>query len=232
MNRILLLPLLSLPLLSNPLASEPALEFEYRSVDIQGWTVLVEAELDAQADLRDPVLRLLETKLWEISARLPAPVVERLQQVPLRMHNDREGCPGGVYHPSSDWLREHKFPEEWARGVEFGNARNFLSWSRVQPAMVLHELAHAWHHQVLGYEDEGLLAEFALVRDAGTLENVLYVSGGKQRAYALNNVQEFFAEMSEAWWATNDYFPFVKAEVLESFPGAATLLERCWQLPK
>src|SRR5580658_2296265 len=34
--------------------------------------------------------------------------------------------------------------------VELDNATNFLSWSLEQPCMVLHELAHGYHHRFLG----------------------------------------------------------------------------------
>ena len=204
-------------------------DFRYRELQLEGWKVFVEQELAAEADLCGEVERQLGVKLWEVRTRLPAEVVERLQAVPIRLHLDREGCPGGVYHPSADWLRQHDLPPDWARGIEFGNARNFLSWSRAQPSMVLHELSHAWHHQVLDYGRKDVLAAFAAVRDAGTLDEVLYVTGGTQRAYALNNEMEFFAEMSEAWWGTNDFYPFVAAEVQDAFPEVAGLMVACWK---
>lgn len=202
--------------------------FTYETRQIEGWQVLVQQELLAEADLSEQVLAVLRVKLWEIATRLPAPVVTRLREVPIRMHLDREGCPGGVYHPSATWLRNHGFPEDWARGIEFGNARNFLSWSWVQPAMVLHELAHAWHDQVLGFSNPHVTRVFEEVRDAGRLHRVSYVRGGEQPAYAANNAAEFFAEMSEAWWSTNDFFPFVRGEVMRDFPEVASLMETSW----
>lgn len=212
--------------------AEDSPSYRYSTVEMDGWAVLVQDKLEADAELAAPVMRLLRVKLWEISSRLPTDVVERLKQVPIRMHLDREGCPGGVYHPSPEWLREHNFPTEWARGVEFGNARNFLSWTRTQPAMVLHELSHAWHHQVLGYERADIKDAFKNVQDSKSLDQVLYVTGGLQRAYALNNEMEFFAEMSEAWWATNDFYPFVRAEIQDGFPGIPGLMDACWKMPK
>jgi hypothetical protein len=230
MRFTLLLPLIWLCTFTARAQDQPS--FQYQPLEMDGWTVLIQDKLEAEPELLGPVTRLLRVKLWEISTRLPAPVVARLQEVPIRMHLDREGCPGGVYHPSEDWLRDHQFPTDWARGVEFGNARNFLSWTRSQPFMVLHELSHAWHHQVLGYDRKDILLAFEEIGNARTLEQVLYVTGGTKRAYALNNEMEFFAEMSEAWWATNDFFPFVRAEVQASFPGVPELMNACWQVPE
>ena len=219
-------------LLASPAPAEAptpeAARFTYETQRIEGWRVLVQDTLLAEAELSEQVLALLRTKLWEVSTQLPAPVVERLRRVPIRMHLDREGCPGGVYHPSATWLRNNGFPEDWARGVEFGNARNFLSWSFTQPAMVLHELAHAWHDQVLGFHDPFVTEVFEAVRDAGRLHRVLYRTGGERPAYAANNAAEFFAEMSEAWWATNDFYPFVRGEVKRDFPEVAELMEATW----
>jgi hypothetical protein len=131
MRFTLLLPLIWLCTFTARAQDQPS--FQYQPLEMDGWTVLIQDKLEAEPELLGPVTRLLRVKLWEISTRLPAPVVARLQEVPIRMHLDREGCPGGVYHPSEDWLRDHQFPTDWARGVEFGNARNFLSWTRSQP---------------------------------------------------------------------------------------------------
>jgi len=212
-------------------AAKPFQPYHYKTIEVEGWTVLVQKELDRKQDLREQVLKLLDIKLWEIATRLPADVVARLRQVPLRIHLDRPGNPGAAYHPSSDWLREHGFPEDWAGTVEFGNAEHFLSWSKQQPAMVLHELAHAWHHQVLGYGQEAIRASFAATKAAGTIDQVLYVTGGMQDAYALNNEQEFFAEMSEAWWWTNDMYPFVRSELAAALPEVGAQMEAWWRLP-
>lgn len=221
--------LFAFPLVASPDGLDPRPQpFTYEARTIEGWQVLVQDELLAHPELSQEVLALLQTKLWEIRTRLPEEVVERLREVKIRMHLDREGCPGGVYHPSPTWLRNNGFPEDWARGVEFGNARNFLDWSWVQPAMVLHELAHAWHHQVLRFSNPHVQEVFEAVRDAGRLHRVTYVRGGEQAAYAANNSAEFFAEMSEAWWSTNDFYPFVRGEVMRDYPEVAELMEASW----
>lgn len=212
-------------------ASETPLVWEYHEVEIEGWSVLVQEELYAKENLRSQVLGLMRVKLWEIATRLPEPSVARLQQVKLRMHLDHDANRGAAYHPNPNWLRQHGMPEDWALGVEFGNAKHFLDWSRQQPAMVLHELAHAWHHQVIGYDHQGILDSFATTKEAGMLDEVLYVSGGSQRAYGLNNEMEFFAEMSEAWWSTNDMYPFVRGEVIDGLPEVAKQMDDWWRLP-
>ncbi|MCH2112578.1 MAG: hypothetical protein MK213_06935, partial [Planctomycetes bacterium] len=87
----------------------------YEVHDVRGWTVYVEDQLVAQDELASEVLALLSSKLREVVVVLPKDVIERLQQVPIRLHLDRPGCPGGVYHPSSVWLKNHGMDPQWAR---------------------------------------------------------------------------------------------------------------------
>jgi hypothetical protein len=98
--------------------------------------------------------------------------------------------------------------------------------------MALHELSHAWHHQVLGYDHPGILKALKDVRASKSFESVTLFNGGKEKHYALNNEMEFFAEMSEAWWGQNDFYPFVRGELVEDFPAIPPLMQACWQLPK
>ena len=196
--------------------------------NIRGWTVHLDQPLNREKVLRDQVLRLLDQKLWELENWMPVSAVARLKEVPLWLRLNEPSAPGGVYHPSAAWLREHGKPPEMAKGIEFGNARNFLTWSRQQPSMVLHEMAHAWHDQVLGYDHEEIAAAHSRAMEGGGYQSVLHVMGKKKPAYALTNDKEFFAELSEAWWGTNDFFPFVRAEILEFDPETARVLERAW----
>lgn len=50
--------------------------------------------------------------------------------------------------------------------------------------------------------------------------------------YALNNSQEYFAETSEAYFGTNDFFPFVRAELKEHDPRGFGLMEKVWGVGK
>jgi hypothetical protein len=44
----------------------------------------------------------------------------------------------------------------------------------------------------------------------------------------LTNEKEFFAEMSECYFGTNDFFPFVSAELKEAEPESYALLKDTW----
>ena len=94
--------------------------------------------------------------------------------------------------------------------------------------MLLHELAHAYHDRVLGFDHAGILAAYKAAVDGKKYESVLHIGGKLKRHYALTNEKEYFAEASEAWFGTNDFYPFVRAELREVDPKAAAVLEEVW----
>jgi Mlc titration factor MtfA (ptsG expression regulator) len=117
--------------------------------------------------------------------------------------------------------------------VEVANARNFATWTLDQPWMVLHELAHAYHDQFLGgYENPEIRAQFDRAMRAKLYDAVPRISGRTERAYAAVNPMEYFAETSEAFFGTNDFYPFVRSELKHHDPQMFQLLEKLWDVAK
>lgn len=205
---------------------------EYAVQPIHGWSVHINrALLGDDNELGEQAIALLENKLFEAQRVIPEAALEQLRGVNIWLDREHEPFPGAVYHPSADWLRENGHNPEMAGGVHIANATNFLNWTREQPLMVVHELSHAYHHQVLGYDHEGIKAAYAHAVESKKYESVLRYNGERQRAYALNNEQEYFAEASEAFFGTNDFYPFVRAELKHHDPQMFELLERVWNHP-
>jgi hypothetical protein len=160
---------------------------------------------------------------------VPRPALDRLREVPLWVEAGNPKVQCMCYHPSRGWLEAHGFNPEKAGAVEIGNPVTFLDWTHHQRAMVLHELAHAYHHQVLGYDNPDIKAAYEHAKAGGTYESVLYYDGRKRRAYAMNNDQEYFAELTEAYFSTNDFYPFVRPEVKEHDPQMFETLKKLWE---
>src|SRR5262249_1098698 len=121
---------------------------------------------------------------------------------------------------------------EKAGSVEVSNVRNFLSWTHQQPWMVLHELAHAYHHQVLGFDHAAVKDCYEAAVASKKYAEVLHVDGHRRRHYPLRNPQEYFAEAEEAFVGTNHFYRFVGAELKEHDPKAFALLEEVWETRK
>jgi hypothetical protein len=208
----------------------PTSQYETRTVE--GWTVRVNRQLlTDRKDLGDRALRLLAEKLYEIKREVPERACAELQRIPIWLGVDDGHAPCAEYHPNRNWLRENGYNPDKAKGVEIGNATRFLEWSKSQPAMILHELAHGYHDQVFGYDDARIRAAFAAAKQGGAYESVLRNNGHTERHYALTNPQEYFAEGSEAYFGTNDFYPFVRAELQRHDPGLAKLLGEVWAGP-
>jgi hypothetical protein len=197
---------------------------------VEGWRVLVHKDLDSpnRRDLRDRTLKQLTDHLYRVSRVLPAPALDKIREIPIWVEVAHPRHPCMCYHPSAEWLRSHGMNPEKAKAVEIANCENFLSWTRDQPWMVLHELAHGYHNRVLGDDHAGIKAAYRAAVDSKTYESVLHVNGKKQRHYALTNEKEYFAETTEAYFGTNDFYPFVRGELKVHDPRGYALIDDVW----
>lgn len=202
----------------------------YEVRDIQGWRVLVNRRLLEEKTLSDDVLHLLDCQLFQITRQVPPAALAKLRTIKIWVERAEPHHPCMAYHPDAGWLREHEMNPEKAGCVEVANAENFLLWTHEQPWMVLHELAHGYHHQFLegGYDNQRIAAAYQKAVESKSYESVRHINGNKERAYALTDPMEYFAETSECYFGTNDFYPFVRAELKEHDPEMFKLLEELW----
>lgn len=205
---------------------------------VAGWTVRVHAALLAADWAADTAraLRLLEEQLEEIVRKVPAGAVAELRKVTLWMSPPYPGIgPRAEYHPAAGWLRSNGRDPAMAKGVEFTCVREFESESRRMPNFTLHELAHAFHDRVLpgGFDHAAIRSAFEAARAGGRYERVRRRDAAgretEDRAYALTNPMEYFAEATEAYFSRNDFYPFNREELRAVDPGMERLLGRCWE---
>lgn len=224
--------LFSLPL--SAAEPEPEKRFDptdlYEPQEIEGWRVLVNKNFLAEdGALCQETLTLLRHQLFQIPRKVPAEAVTKLRKVTIWVEAAEPHHPCMAYHPDVGWLREHNMNPDKARCVELANAKSFLSWTKSQPWMVLHELAHAYHHQFLGgFENAEIAEAFRAAKEAKRYDAVRRINGKTERAYAVTNPMEYFAEASEAFFGTNDFYPFVSIELKEHDPKFYELLEKLW----
>ncbi|MFM1822357.1 MAG: hypothetical protein RI967_623 [Planctomycetota bacterium] len=212
-------------------APTPTPTSDYATRTMRGWTVRIHPALLAEEALCAAVLEELDHQLYAIVRAVPAPALERLREIPIwaELETPKTACM--CYHVSRDWLVPNGYNADKERSVEIGNARAFLEWTRAQPWMVLHELAHGYHDREFGYDDAAIIAAWRRMGATGRYEEVAHISGTPRRHYALVNQMEWFAETTEALFGTNDFHPFVRSELRETDPEGAALVERLWREP-
>jgi hypothetical protein len=215
-----------------PLPRKPGYDPDGQYVEqgLRGWTLRVNKRLLAREHerLRKETLELLDDHLYRITRAIPAAALAKIRKVPIWVELAHPRHPCMCYHVSRKWLSQHHMNPNKAGCVEIANARNFLDWTHSQPWMVLHELAHAYHHQVLGFEHAAIRAAYDQAMKTKLYESVLHIDGRKRRHYACTNPGEYFAEMTEAYFGTNDFYPFVRAELKHHDPRMHDLIERIW----
>jgi hypothetical protein len=208
---------------------------QYDVREVEGWKVFLNTKFgNENSELCGQTLALLKVQLYQITRMVPAQAVEKLRKIAIWVECEEPHHPCMCYHPDPGWLRGHNMNPDKARCVEVANARNFLTWTKQQPWMVFHELAHGYHHQFLdgGYDNAELAAALAAAKEEKLYEDVLHINGRKQRHYALTNQMEYFAEQSEAFFGTNDFYPFVRSELEHHDPRMFALQKKLWGIPE
>jgi hypothetical protein len=130
-------------------------------------------------------------------------------------------------------LKAHGYSTDLAKCVHIPRAADLPVKRNIneQPWVILHELAHAYHDQVLGFDEPRIKEAYEKYKKSGRGEKTLLFDGRRVRHYALTNQMEFFAQMTEAYFGVNDFFPFNRAELKESEPEIHDLLRRVWEEP-
>ena len=203
----------------------------YERRELRGWTLYVSKELiQKEPKLADAALELLNVKLYDIQRMVPTRPAAVLAQIPIWIELKDGRFPCACYHVSPDWLRANGYNPEKAGGVEIANALNFMIWTKQQPAMVLHELAHGYYHR-LSKEERAQIAEaYRLAKEEKLYDAILRSSGRTERAYGMNNPDEYFAETTEAMFGENDFYPFVRVELQKHDPRMYALLRKLWKM--
>ena len=202
--------------------------------DIEGWTVHVDPKLleGEHAKGGGVALKMLANHLQRIAILMPKERLEEMRKLEIWIEHDhpRINVEPGPYHPGVDWLTERGYDARLAKKVHITRAASLLERHHMikHPAVILHELAHSYHDQVLGFDEPRIKAAYENAMNAGLYDKVLLYNGKKVRAYAAVNHKEYFAEGTEAYFYRNDFYPFVKAELKEYDPVLHALLEEIW----
>ena len=204
----------------------------HTATNLCGWTIRVDDRLRTGTNyfLGQTSLALLEAKLRDIQSVVDVDRLKSLKSVTIVLDLTHGSLRSMQYHPSPDWLQEHGFSRELAKCVHIPDAADFARTRQVneQPWVVLHELAHAYHDQVLGFDNLRVKTAYEDFKRSGHGDRVLLFDGTYTRHYALTDPQEFFAEFTEAYFGVNDFFPFNRAELMTTEPAIYQLLREIW----
>ncbi len=207
--------------------------------NIEGWTVHVDPKMlegkHAEAGAR--ALTMLANHLQRIAILIPEDRLKQLRTLEIWIEHDHPdiNVEPGPYHPDVDWLTARGYDARLAKKVHVTRAASLLERHHMikHPAVILHELVHAYHDQILGgYDEPRIKAAYEKAMKAGIYDEVLLYTGKRARHYAASNPMEYLAEGTEAYFYRNDFYPFVRAELKEHDPVLHDLLEEIWGTKK
>ena len=201
--------------------------------NIEGWTVRIDDRLLAEPNLNlcKKALRVLEAKLMDIKEVVPEEKVKQLQKVKIVIELSCGNIGPMQYHPGVEWLKDHGYSPDLVKCVHIPQAAELPTRRCISdmPWVVLHELAHAYHDQFLGFDDPRVIKAYQNYKKSGRGEKALLYNGDRVRHYGLTDHKEFFAEMTESYFGSNDFYPFNRGEMKESEPEIYALMQEIWE---
>lgn len=213
--------------------SEGAIRFDPVIQEIEGWTVYVEPTLlpgGKQGDLGARALSMLQNHLERIAILLPPEQLKEMRSCEIWLEYDHPSLGNMQYHPSEEWLVDNGHDPRLTKKVHITKAEDLLSRQQMlkHPAVILHELAHAYHDLILGFDEPRILKAYHEAMNEGIYEKCLLYTGDYVKHYGCTNHKEYFAESTEAYFYHNDFYPFVAAELREHDPRAFALMVEIW----
>lgn len=204
----------------------------YTNRILEGWTIRVDNRLlqGETAVLGEKALKLLDARLVAIVMIVPEKALSKLRSVIIELDLNYGDLDSMQYHPEVSWLKENGYNEKLAKCVHIPSVNDFMDpyENHRMPWVVLHELAHAYHDQVLSFDDSRVQEAWLKFRDSGKYQSVLTSPGTHREHYGITNEKEFFAEMTEAYFGSNDFYPFVTGELKEAEPEIYALMADIW----
>jgi hypothetical protein len=201
-----------------------------RTVSIEGYEVILTPT--GQGWRTSAALERITEQLKQVEQVAPKLYASTHGKVRIWITDDNCERSATGYNPSAEWLTQHGHDAALAEGIEIINVKHFLAWSVPgdQPMMVLHELVHFYQDHVTDEVDADIDNTFNKVVASGKYQSVRYHSldGPLMKAYALSNSMEYLAEISEAYFGINDYFPFNREQLKAYDPDGYALLQRIW----
>ena len=205
--------------------------FEIRNVE--GWTVYTNREVLKQhaAEVAGTFAHL-KWDLYQIKLAAPATAVTNLQEhTPIWIeYNEKVSL---SYHPETAWLLErgYQLPRDPDSMMSL-SVHDYVSDSYRHPFVILHEMTHGYDHHFIGkshdYGNDECEANYQRMMKSGINRNVKIWDGRIAAHYAQTDRMEYLAESTEAYFAVNDIYPFVRAELREQDPAMVRLVERYW----
>ncbi|MGD0536928.1 MAG: hypothetical protein ABSC03_04695 [Verrucomicrobiota bacterium] len=211
-------------------------ERSYAMTNLNGWTLQLEQELlDRQPVLAQRAANRLAAKLAGVMDLLPRRAHGVLRRLPVFLLLGEESVHGG--HDNGAEYFQRQAPDHWPlldrrwrSALVVYSAPNYDQLSEQWATRVLvHELAHAWQLEQWPEKQPDILGAWEQAVQKGLYLKVKAANGSViERAYAMENQLEYFAELSMAYFWRGEYEPLDRAALRERDPAGFAMIEKMW----
>ena len=184
----------------------------------------------AESELAKKTLALLRRAASsDCPSASPCESVKKFRNIRIWVEEKEPHHPCMIYHPNAEWLTRKRHEPRQGSLCRGGQRPQLPQVEQGAALDGAHELAHGYHHQFLDMVSKTPRSRppFDRAMKAKLYESVRGTTA-RREAYAATNPMEYFAEASEAYFGTNDFYPFVRAELKRHDPEMFRLLEKLW----
>jgi hypothetical protein len=187
--------------------------------------------------LASNALARLSSKLQEVKKVLPRHSLPLLQQRKIFLLLGQASRLGGK-NSGADYFQRHapahfsNLDPRMASSIVIYSATNFVWLNELWALKVLiHEMAHAWQLEQWPETQPDILAAHQHALRKGLYQNILGDHDQPlEKAYAITNQLEYFAELSCMYFAACNYFPRHRQELQAYDPVGYAMILKIWQL--
>ena len=194
----------------------PGADDRFAIFNLEGWTVYINRDVQRKyPEQTAKTLKHLKWELYQVRLAAPAQALADMQQKNAIWIEYQEKVDLS-YHPGRSWLidKGYTIPKDPESLMSLSVATH-LGDSYRHPFVVFHEMAHGYDFHFIGkgkgYGNKEGQANYLRMMKEGKYEKVKLWDGRVVSHYARSNRMEYWAESSEAYFAVNDFYPFVRA---------------------
>ncbi|UTA49021.1 hypothetical protein L1F30_05600 [Simiduia sp. 21SJ11W-1] len=193
--------------------------------------IIVERELaETDPELARNSARKLETAVLAALARFPNAQKAKFSGIRYYIFSGSDSSYGGKDSGLWYFAKGNRISPRFDDSIIINSARNFMRMSdELALAISIHELAHGFYH----YHKKRLYP-LALKVYENAKKSGLYTNRKTawnkviEKAYALENHREYFAELSAMYFSRHYYEPFERNGLLAYDPQGYKLIDQAW----
>lgn len=193
--------------------------------------VYISPEITSKTELFLKAKKTVIRQLAEVKKLLPKAKFDQIKNTNIWIELEAKKKVSAEFHIDIEWLNENGYNPEKLNGIEIPSIEYYLSTTipGKQEYSLLHEFAHALHEILPDEKKLQIKDAYTNAQKSGLYQNVKrFGKTYRKNSYAIANEYEYFSELSEAYFAINDWFPHIQYQLKEYDPKGYNVVNTIW----